>query len=241
MWTQISAVTFIVDYALLFAWLIKYVFLHLFHDSYREICSVKQDDKYRDRLENYFRPLAISYLEICDEQHPKEFFGLRDFYRYVCAYYYNLHFIHLNVILCSLIKMLYWMVRNTNQPLTMTQLEHAIKRNFGGLDEVDAVGIFKKNIHISLHLCSLSKMLYWILRKTNHSLTMRQLKHAITRTFDGLDEVNTFKIKLHIPDSDIQDPKVIIIVWMTFCISIDEIVHNYCDCFTIVGYFSYVS
>lgn len=53
--------------------------------------------------------------------------------------------------LCSLIKMLYWMVRKTNQLLTMTQLEHAVKRNFGGLDEVDAVDIFKMNILIPDH------------------------------------------------------------------------------------------
>ena len=62
------------------------VWLHtliLFHDLYRGICSVKKNDKYRDRLEKYFKPLATSYLEICEKQQPKEFFGLRDFYRYV--------------------------------------------------------------------------------------------------------------------------------------------------------------
>ena len=47
--------------------------------------------------------------------------------------------------------MLYWMVKNTNQPLTMKQLEHAVKRNFGGLkdEEVDAVAIFKEHIIIA--------------------------------------------------------------------------------------------
>ena len=45
--------------------------------------------------------------------------------------------------------MLYWMMEKTNQPLTMEQLEHAVRRNFGGLDDVDAVGIFKKNVHIA--------------------------------------------------------------------------------------------
>ena len=114
---------------------------------YRGICSVEESDKYRDRLENYFKPLAASYMEICEKQQPKEFFGLRDFYRYcacienLCTYLY----------ICSLIKMLYVMIKKTNQPLTMKQLEHAVKRNFGGLDsnKVDAVGIFKKNIHIT--------------------------------------------------------------------------------------------
>ena len=41
------------------------------------------------------------------------------------------------------------MVKKTNQPLTMRQLEHAVRRNFGGLDEVDAIGIFQQNIHIA--------------------------------------------------------------------------------------------
>jgi len=47
--------------------------------------------------------------------------------------------------------MLYWMVKKTNQPLTMKQLEHAVMRNFGGLEdeEVDAVAIFKEHIHIA--------------------------------------------------------------------------------------------
>jgi len=47
--------------------------------------------------------------------------------------------------------MLYWMINKTNQQLTMRQLEHAVRRNFGGLDnnEVDAIGIFRKNIHIT--------------------------------------------------------------------------------------------
>ena len=135
---------------------------------YRGICSVEESDKYRDRLENYFKPLAASYLEICEKQQPKEFFGLRDFYRYIVAIVHNTCSIgryyallvvvflfalllHLYMNTCSLIKMLYWMIKKTNQPLTMKQLEHAVKRNFGGLDndEVDALEIFKKKIHIA--------------------------------------------------------------------------------------------
>ena len=43
------------------------------------------------------------------------------------------------------------MINKTDRPLTMKQLEHAVKRNFGGLDnnEVDAVKIFKDKIHIA--------------------------------------------------------------------------------------------
>lgn len=35
----------------------------------------------------------------------------------------------------SLIKMLYWMCEKTDMPPTGPQLIHAIKRNFGGLEE----------------------------------------------------------------------------------------------------------
>ena len=57
---------------------------------------------------------------------------------------------HLYMNTYSLIKMLYWMIKKTNQPLTKKQLEHAVKRNFGGLynDEVNALGIFRKKIYI---------------------------------------------------------------------------------------------
>lgn len=115
---------------------------------YRGICSVEDSDKYRDHLEDYFKPLTASYIEICERQQHKEFFGLRDFYRYSGKFVLMLH-LYMNT--CSLIKMLYWMIKKTDQPLTMKQLEHAIKRNFGGLDnnEVDAVKIFKDKIHIA--------------------------------------------------------------------------------------------
>ena len=49
--------------------------------SARGICSNKENDPVRERLEEYFQPLARSYLEICKKQH-RQFFGLRDFYRY---------------------------------------------------------------------------------------------------------------------------------------------------------------
>lgn len=52
--------------------------------SAREICSDKEADPVRDRLEAYFRPLAESYNELCtqmQQQKEREFYGLRDFYR----------------------------------------------------------------------------------------------------------------------------------------------------------------
>ena len=42
--------------------------------------------------------------------------------------------------------MLYWMCKKSKRPLTGLQLQHAIKRNFGGLDvdEIDTYGIFEE-------------------------------------------------------------------------------------------------
>ena len=77
---------------------------------------------------------------------PKSFLDYETFTGSQCG----IHFItSAHVHMHSLIKMLYWMIKKTNQPLTRTQLEHAVRRNFGGLDEVDAVGIFLKNIPIA--------------------------------------------------------------------------------------------
>ena len=53
--------------------------------SARGICSNKENDPVRERLQEYFQPLAKSYMEICRKQY-RQFFGLRDFYRYpVCT------------------------------------------------------------------------------------------------------------------------------------------------------------
>ena len=50
--------------------------------SAKGICSNSALDPVRNELEPYFLPLAEAYLEICKLQ-KREFFGLRDFYRYV--------------------------------------------------------------------------------------------------------------------------------------------------------------
>ena len=39
--------------------------------------------------------------------------------------------------------MLYWMCDKSNRPPTGPQLQHAIKRNFGGLEDFDTYEIFK--------------------------------------------------------------------------------------------------
>jgi hypothetical protein len=50
------------------------------------ICSNKENDPIRSYLESYFRPFARAYKAILRKQE-REFFGLRDFYRYfgTCA------------------------------------------------------------------------------------------------------------------------------------------------------------
>ena len=51
----------------------------------------------------------------------------------------------------SLIKMLYYMCEKTDLPPTWPQVEHAIRRNFGGmeLDSFDPLSEFTKRIQMS--------------------------------------------------------------------------------------------
>ena len=44
--------------------------------------------------------------------------------------------------------MLYWMCQSTGMELTGPQLQHAIKRNFGGLDskDIDTEKIFRNHV-----------------------------------------------------------------------------------------------
>jgi hypothetical protein len=99
--------------------------------SAQGICHSDKSDAVKDRLNDYFRVLAKAYHEICENQN-RQFFGLRDFY--------------------SLIKMLYWMCEKTNMPPTGPQLVHAIKRNFGGLEEsgVDPETVFLSRLRINI-------------------------------------------------------------------------------------------
>ena len=46
------------------------------------ICSNREDDPVRERLQDYFDPLSKAYTVICQKQE-RQFFGLRDFYRYI--------------------------------------------------------------------------------------------------------------------------------------------------------------
>ena len=107
--------------------------------SARGICSTKDNDPVREKLQCYLEPLSRAYLEICKKQR-RSYFGLRDFYRqeknfcmYLPAMQSLLHILYNS----SLIKMLYWMCNQSKGvlPLSGAQLEHAIRRNFGGLED----------------------------------------------------------------------------------------------------------
>ena len=84
-------------------------------ESAKGICNY---DKHIFRnIEPHVKDISESYLKICEfaRESKREFFGLRDFY--------------------SLIKMIYWFCsKDSNNLFTWNKLEHAVKRNFSGLD-----------------------------------------------------------------------------------------------------------
>ncbi|XP_058262166.1 E3 ubiquitin-protein ligase rnf213-alpha-like isoform X3 [Hemibagrus wyckioides] len=86
-----------------------------------------------ENIKHLFQPLAVAYLKICSTQ-DKGFFGLRDYY--------------------SLIKMLYGVSKDSNP--SAEQIVHAVLRNFSGLDNVDALKIFAKKLHIKPCMDNLS-------------------------------------------------------------------------------------
>ncbi|XP_052808702.1 E3 ubiquitin-protein ligase rnf213-alpha-like isoform X1 [Mya arenaria] len=95
-------------------------------NSARGICGSSEDLGHL--MEPLIEPLSISYLEVFAQatQEMREFFGLRDFY--------------------SLVKMVYSFVENSHQPPTWYEMLHAIRRNFGGLEQVKPEELFRKNL-----------------------------------------------------------------------------------------------
>ncbi|XP_077864556.1 E3 ubiquitin-protein ligase rnf213-alpha-like, partial [Saccoglossus kowalevskii] len=93
-------------------------------DSAEGICST--DEIVLSRIQPMIPALAKGYLKLYKIQN-KEFFGLRDFY--------------------SLVKMVYGFSKASGDPPTWRQLVHAIRRNFGGLDDIDPVKVFNKQLH----------------------------------------------------------------------------------------------
>ena len=62
--------------------------------SAKGICSNEDNDPIKIKLERYFSKLAKAYMAICKKQE-REFFGLRDFYRYIREQLWNINFIRL--------------------------------------------------------------------------------------------------------------------------------------------------
>lgn len=97
-------------------------------DTVVGIC--KNDQTVLETLEkcNLIDSLSQAYLNLCEKAKAKtrEFFGLRDFY--------------------SLVKMIYWHIKenasDTEYRLEWTFLEKVIRRNFGGLIDIDPTLMF---------------------------------------------------------------------------------------------------
>jgi hypothetical protein len=83
----------------------------------------KSVDRVVSSIDRLVYGMAEAYKQICTEQE-REFFGLRDFY--------------------SLVKMVCAFCQFARKPPTWNQLEHAVRRNFGGYESVDAVKIFRR-------------------------------------------------------------------------------------------------
>ena len=70
--------------------------------SARGICSNQDNDRVRERLEGLFAPLSEAYDEICTQQ-KRDFFGLRDFYRFVYSSYSLTYILYLCIIIIPLL------------------------------------------------------------------------------------------------------------------------------------------
>ncbi|XP_019643756.1 PREDICTED: E3 ubiquitin-protein ligase rnf213-alpha-like [Branchiostoma belcheri] len=91
--------------------------------SARGICE--HDERVLTQLQTMLGSLAGAYTDLYRPQlKDREYFGLRDFY--------------------SLIKMVSNFCRTSGHPPSRAQLEHAIKRNFSGRDDIDPLKKFRK-------------------------------------------------------------------------------------------------
>ena len=97
-------------------------------------------------LEPWFRYFATAYLEIVKKQtgpNKKEFFGLRDFYRYA-SIVVHAHMYVASGLFYSMVKMLYWMCKAADRPPNKMQIDHVVLRNFSGYEGFDPLEVFNK-------------------------------------------------------------------------------------------------
>ncbi|XP_069558951.1 E3 ubiquitin-protein ligase rnf213-alpha [Brachyistius frenatus] len=102
-------------------------------ESAKGICS--SDAMVLEKVRHFFQPFAKAYLYICDTQ-GKGFFGLRDYY--------------------SLIKMIFAVAKASQRKPTAEETVKAVLRNFSGRDDVNAVSVFTKRLHIVPNLENIS-------------------------------------------------------------------------------------
>ncbi|KAK5599708.1 hypothetical protein CRENBAI_016743 [Crenichthys baileyi] len=98
-------------------------------ESAKGICS--SDLRVLERVRDFFKPFARSYLNICQKE-GKGFFGLRDYY--------------------SLIKMIFAVAKTSQRKPTTEEIVKAVLRNFSGRDDVDAVVVFTEGLQIAPNL-----------------------------------------------------------------------------------------
>ena len=87
--------------------------------------SDSENEIHSSKLTPYLKSLADGYLVMCSKETfygKEDYFGLRDFY--------------------CLIKMLYSLCRDYNTTLNRRILLHGVKRNFGGIPDIDVEEIF---------------------------------------------------------------------------------------------------
>ena len=91
--------------------------------SAKGICS--SDDETLHAIMPYLEGMAKAYRIIYEKQKKtREFFGLRDFY--------------------SLVKMVFAFSKRSQRAPSPMEMEHAIRRNFGGQDKIDVMAIFNR-------------------------------------------------------------------------------------------------
>lgn len=90
--------------------------------SAKGICS--SEERVLEKIKHLFEPFAKAYMKVCKEG--RGFFGLRDFY--------------------SLIKMIFSIIKISNECPTANEITGAVLRNFSGKDDVDVMGIFSKEL-----------------------------------------------------------------------------------------------
>ena len=102
-------------------------------ESAKGICKTDGGGSILSSIANRIRHLGRAYLKLTGKKNKihdedREYFGLRDFY--------------------SLIKMLMFLCTKYNTKLNRDILQHAVKRNFGGVSDVDPVQIFQEAVRL---------------------------------------------------------------------------------------------